>query len=140
MTIDELADRVAEWEAQRAATQSPPDRRRIREELHDVDLPALDDRGVVTFNADEGIVGDGGRDFDRGPVREAVADADAPVPPGRAFGRARLAAAVAVALSAVVLTAVVLGEAVAATVVGGLVVLGLAAAVAVRLARVDDAA
>lgn len=132
MTLDELTDRVVEWKAQRAATQSPPDRRQVREELHDIDLPALDDRGVVTFNADEGIVGSSETVHDRQSHLETDAEAGAGRPE-HAVDRTHLAVAVAVALLAVVATAVVLGEAVAAVLVAGLVVLAGLAAVAYRL-------
>lgn len=58
LTIDELADAVVEWEMQQAPTRlDPPDRREIREELYEVDLPALAADGLVTYNEDEGLVG-----------------------------------------------------------------------------------
>lgn len=58
ITIDELADAVLEWEMQQVPTRlEPPDRRGIREELHEVDLPALSDDGLIIYNADEGLVG-----------------------------------------------------------------------------------
>lgn len=57
MTIDELTDYIVAWETDRYPAQSPPDRRQVREELHDVDLPALADNGLVAFDQAEGLVG-----------------------------------------------------------------------------------
>ncbi|WP_257300311.1 hypothetical protein [Haloarchaeobius sp. FL176] len=58
VTIDELADAVVEWEMQQVPTRlAPPDRRDVREQLHEVDLPALAADGLVTYNEDEGLVG-----------------------------------------------------------------------------------
>lgn len=139
MTIDELTDRIVEWEGQRSPAQSSPDRRQVREELHDVDLPALDDRGAVTFNTDEGIVGSG--DAERDPRSHLESGGE----PGassrkRSVDRTHLAVAVAVALISVVLTALVLGETVAAVLVAGLVVLAALYAVAYRVSQWHEAA
>lgn len=57
ITIDQLTDHIVDWEAERFDTQSSPERQHIREELHQVDLPALDERGLVEFNQAEGLVG-----------------------------------------------------------------------------------
>lgn len=54
VTIDQLADAMAEWEAAHdAAEKSWHD---VHEELYLVDLPTLDNVGVLEFDADAGIV------------------------------------------------------------------------------------
>lgn len=139
MTIDELADRIVAWEDQRSATQSSPDRRDIRAELHDVDLPALDERGVIDFNADEGIVGSHSQDHDP-IVRFAEDDAGVSATPlsysgPRTNSRSFLAFAVVAALAAVLLTAFVVGEAVAALLFAGFVALVTLVTATYRLTR-----
>jgi hypothetical protein len=53
VTIDELADAVADWEAEWGLTS---DWEQIHLHLYEVDLPMLDDAGVVAFDPDEGVV------------------------------------------------------------------------------------
>lgn len=132
MTIDELTDRIVEWETQRSATQSSPDRRQVREELHDVDLPALDSRGAITFNVDEGMVGSSGADHDLDPhVDRDEASATGGT---RSVDRVWLTVAVAAALLCVVVAAVAFGEAVAAVLTAGVVALGVLSGLAYRVA------
>lgn len=143
MTIDELTDRILEWEDQRSATQSSPDRQRVRAELHDVDLPALDDRGVIDFNADEGIVGSHDQDLERSEVApddrsDAAAGGQQHSGVLPSNGRGYLAATVVGVLLVVLLTAFVLGEAVAAVLFAGLVAVATLATGAYRLTRGRD--
>lgn len=143
MTIDELTDRIVEWEDQRSPTHPSPDRRRVREELHDVDLPALDDRGVLEFNADEGIVGS--RNVDHDPTEPPAADRSEPARGRRERSRFRpndasLVFAVLTALAVVLLTAFVLGQAVAAVLSAGLVAFLILFTAAYRLMRGQESA
>lgn len=139
MTIDELTDRIVEWEAQRTATQSAPDRRQIRAELHDVDLPALDQRGVIDFNPDEGIVG--GHNVDLDTTDHATDERSEPATAtSEPAGGARnpppfLAVAVGAAILLVLSSAVVFGETTAAVLSAALVALATLAAVAYRATR-----
>lgn len=136
MTIDELTDRIVEWEAQRTATQSAPERRQIRAELHDVDLPALDQRGVIDFNPDEGIVGSHNVDLDTTDYSLDERSEPATATPEPAVVRTNtprfLAVAVGAAILLVLSTAVVFGETAAAVLSAGLVALATLAAVAYR--------
>lgn len=139
MTIDELTDRIVEWEAKRTATQSAPDRRQIRAELHDVDLPALDQRGVVDFNPDEGIVGSHNVDLntpDHSPDdRSEPATATSESTVVRTRNPRFLAVAVGAAILLVLATAVVFGETTVAVLSAGLVALATLGAVAYRATR-----
>lgn len=134
MTLDELTDRIVAWEAERSATPSPPDRRQVREELHDVDLPALDDRGVVTFNADEGIVGSSDAERDLELYPDARTEPEPPVR-HRSVHRTHVAVAVGVALLVILLTVAVFGQFVAAALTGGLVALAAVTIAAYRVIR-----
>ena len=53
VTVDELADDVAEWEADRGLNSDWED---IHQHLYDVDLPALHDAELLVFDPDEGVV------------------------------------------------------------------------------------
>lgn len=139
MTIDELTDRIVEWEAKRTATQSAPDRRQIRAELHDVDLPALDQRGVIDFNPDEGIVGSHNVDLDTTEHSPDERSEPATATSEPAMGPRNTATFLVVAVGAAILlvlaTAVVFGETTAAVLSAGLVALATLAAVAYRATR-----
>jgi len=137
MTIDQLTDYVVEWEAERSTAQSP-DRRQVRTELHDVDLPALDDRGVIEFNSREGLVGHHDAESDSPVSTEASTPTDSEQPGDRRRWRPLLAT-LGVTLSATVLAALVLGETVAAVLVGVLVGVASVGAAVYRLARRPDA-
>lgn len=52
-TVDELADEIVEWEENRGIDSDWAD---VHQHLWEVDLPALDDAGLVVFDADEGVV------------------------------------------------------------------------------------
>lgn len=137
MTLDRLTDEIVEWEAQRTATQSPPDRREIREQLHDVDLPALDERGVIGFNSDEGMVGryDGEHEETATPgvddeTGERTDSWQSTLVSNR---RLTVAGAVLVTVSLTVTTAAVLDPVVAAGVFGGAAAVLTAGMAAYRL-------
>ena len=53
VTVDELADAVAEWEADRGLDSDWED---IHQHLHEVDLPALHDAELLVFDPEEGVV------------------------------------------------------------------------------------
>ncbi len=53
VTVDELADAVTEWEADRGLTSDWED---IHQHLYEVDLPALHDAELLVFDPDEGVV------------------------------------------------------------------------------------
>ena len=58
VTIDELTDAVVDWEHEESAEgPTEADRRQVREELYEVDLPSLADDGLITYNRDEGLLG-----------------------------------------------------------------------------------
>lgn len=103
LTVDELADEVTAWEADRRHDPAnAPDRADVREELHDIDLPRLDRRGRLEFNDDEGLVGPvalGGETFD-------VGDDAAAGPADAAGGAVRRAAALGLATLGVAAVAV----------------------------------
>lgn len=133
MTVDELTDHVLEWENQRPTTTASPDRRRLREELHDVDLPALDDRGIIEFNTDEGLVGrhEAERDLSAVEAEDGFVDRQSTGVAGG--GRTVLVVALVVTLSTTLLVAYALGEELASVVFGGLVALAALAAAVYRL-------
>lgn len=54
LTIDALTDRVAEWESDRV--DGDLTRIDLREQLHEIDLPSLERRGALSFDADRGII------------------------------------------------------------------------------------
>jgi len=136
MTIDRLTDYVVEWEDERSTAQSP-DRHQVRTELHDVDLPALDDRGVIEFNSQEGLVGRHDAESDSPVSSEASTATDL-----RQSGHRRrwptLLAALGATLSATVLAALVLGEVVTAVLVGVLVGVASVGAAAYRWVQRHD--
>lgn len=127
ITIDALADRMVEWERDRSGMRSAPDRLQIREELHDRILPALDDQGLVDFDAAEGLVGeyDADSDVDTGDRRETEPESDV---------RAHVALAVVGAL-ALTVAAAVLFDPVTAAVVAGIAVTVATVAVAANSLR-----
>jgi hypothetical protein len=53
VTVDEIADAVVDWETDHGLNS---DWTEIRLHLHEVDLPMLDDAGLVSFSPEEGIV------------------------------------------------------------------------------------
>lgn len=53
VTVDELADAVVEWEADRGLDSDWED---IHRHLHEVDLPALHEAELLVFDAEEGVV------------------------------------------------------------------------------------
>lgn len=58
VTIDQLADVMVQWEPGDGASKSWHD---IHEELYVVDLPTLDQAGILEFDADAGTVEADGR-------------------------------------------------------------------------------
>lgn len=125
MTVDELTDVVVDWERERTPSSlGAPDRSRIREQLVEVDLPALAESGLVVFNADEGIVG---RYEDEAVPTESERPAESPaantVVTPAAVGVGILAACLAVAVAVLVLELPVVAVSV---VVSVLVLVGVA--------------
>ncbi|WP_440992010.1 DUF7344 domain-containing protein [Haloarchaeobius baliensis] len=58
VTLDELTDAVVAWEHEEGtAGPTERDRRTVREELYEVDLPGLADDGLITYNREEGLLG-----------------------------------------------------------------------------------
>lgn len=53
VTVDELADVVAEWEEERGLTS---DWEAIHDHLYEVDLPALEEADLIIFDPEEGVV------------------------------------------------------------------------------------
>lgn len=53
VTVDELAERVAEWEGD---TDEPTNRQRVRTDLHHSQLPRMDEMDVISFDTDTGLV------------------------------------------------------------------------------------
>ncbi|MFB6169993.1 MAG: hypothetical protein ABEJ06_02495 [Haloarculaceae archaeon] len=53
VTVDELADAVAEWETDRGLNSDWAD---LHQHLYEVDLPALHDAELLVFDPEEGIV------------------------------------------------------------------------------------
>ncbi|WP_336338011.1 DUF7344 domain-containing protein [Haloarcula brevis] len=51
--IEPLADAVVEWSRARSRTTDPPDRAHMPTALHHRHLPALDEAGIVSYDADE---------------------------------------------------------------------------------------
>lgn len=129
MTIDELTDQIVEWEADRTPSQSPPDRRQVREELHDVDLPALAEKGLVAFEQSEGLVGRHETTVDTGPPPDAASETMSEPGPtlpvvGRYGHRIGVAVTVATVLVATVVAATIFDPAVVAVTAGSLIAVG----------------
>lgn len=64
-SIDILSRRIAAHEAETTAGPTQRDERAVRSSLHHVHLPMLVDAGLVTYDAQQGVVGRGSREVER---------------------------------------------------------------------------
>jgi hypothetical protein len=60
-TIDQLVDRMYEWERERGPDRDEKSWNDVHRELYLVDLPVLDRTGALTFDIDRGVI-----EIDRG--------------------------------------------------------------------------